>query len=558
MTMQVRRLSNGLVITLDTELGSGGEGRIYTVLEEPTLVAKLYHHNKLTFAHVNKLKLMFENPPDDPVSQRRVSIAWPVDLLYNNTTEQIVGFLMHHVTQAHPIYEFYNPGTRRQKSPYFNYLYLYRTARNLATAISKLHACGYVIGDMNESNILVSEMALVTLVDTDSFQVRDLQSGVIYRCPVGKPEFTPPELQRKNFRDIDRTPEQDLFGLAVLLFELLIEGTHPFEGVFQGSGEPPPIATRILSGDFTYGSKDVLYRPKPLAPAFDILHPTLRQLFVYCFEDGHNNPKARPDARTWAIALEEAEKRFVSCLVNDQHRYGGHLNACPWCQRAAQLGGRDPFPQKPIVEKTRQNNFTGTLSPGTSSSVSTVPTQQSFQTVVTSNPVSLAPNKTSLWPVCIGLGVIVSFAIAAIAVMNQSIDYTQLGDLLANQKWQEADIETQRVMQKIAKGPLYASSLKKFPCQGLRTIDQLWITHSYGRFGFSVQRQMREKSGRLNFAHAWPTTIENFYYPDLANAPQGYLPARLMLVGNLGGSSIGHWWRSGSEYLLDRVTACGL
>ena len=43
----------------------------------------------------------------------------------------------------------------------------------------------------NESNILVTDTALVTLVDTDSFQVREPHNGGVYRCPVGKPEFTP-------------------------------------------------------------------------------------------------------------------------------------------------------------------------------------------------------------------------------------------------------------------------------------------------------------------------------------------------------------------------------
>ena len=93
---------------------------------------------------------------------------------------------------------------------------------------------------MNHSNILVSETAMATLVDTDSFQVRDLH-GKFYRCPVGTKEFTPREMQGKRFSDIDRGPEQDLFGLGVLIFQLLMEGTHPFAGVFTGHGDDPPL-----------------------------------------------------------------------------------------------------------------------------------------------------------------------------------------------------------------------------------------------------------------------------------------------------------------------------
>jgi DNA-binding helix-hairpin-helix protein with protein kinase domain len=234
----------------------------------------------------------------------------------------------------------------------FNYLYLHQAARNLAAAVRTRHARGYVIGDVNESNILVSERALVTLVDTDSFQVRDPHNGVVYRCPVGKPEFTPPELQGQTFAHVDRTPEHDLFGLAVLIFQLLMEGTPPFAGVFQGAGEPPPYEKRISDGHFPYGRvRYVPYRPMPIAPSLDVLHPTLQRLFLRCFEEGHLHPSARPDALTWLNALQEAENNLVVCAVNGYHRYDRHLSACPWCERAARLGGRDPFPSRQAVQR---------------------------------------------------------------------------------------------------------------------------------------------------------------------------------------------------------------
>ena len=62
--------------------------------------------------------------------------------------------------------------------------------------------------------------ALITLLDCDSFQVSDPQLGKNYRCPVGKPEYTAPELQGKSFRDQDRTVATDSFALAVMLFQM--------------------------------------------------------------------------------------------------------------------------------------------------------------------------------------------------------------------------------------------------------------------------------------------------------------------------------------------------
>ena len=346
--MQVKRQSNGQVITLGPWLGGGGEGAIHEFPPDASLVAKVYHANKLKDIDSDKLRVMLTNPPDDSVKKKHgcVSIAWPVDLLLSiDGSQQIIGFLMPRVPmqQVRPIHDYYSPKTRREKNLGFNYFYLHRTARNLAGAMSALHAKQYVIGDVNESNILVYNRAMVTLVDTDSFQVRDFQQGKVYRCRVGKPEYTPPELQGQKFADYDRTSEHDLFGLGVLIFQLLMEGTHPFAAVYQGTGEPPPTEKRILTGHFPYGTKKVPYGPAPGAPPFEVLHPRLQHLLVCCFEDGHSKPQARPDAQTWMMALHEAEKDLVSCGVNSQHRYGGHLRDCPWCERKKRLG-LDAFP----------------------------------------------------------------------------------------------------------------------------------------------------------------------------------------------------------------------
>ena len=222
----LRRQSNGQILNYGSQpvVGVGGEARILLLREEPGLVAKVYHNP--TDRHERKLAAMIANPPVDPMAAKgHVSIAWPVDLLQTtHGAGRFVGFLMHRVAGLRPIIDYYNPRTRRQQCPLFDYRYLHRTARNLAAAVGALHLRGYVIGDVNESNILVTESALVTLVDTDSFQVRDPQTGLVYRCPVGTPQFTPPELQNKTFAHVDRMPEHDAFGLAVLIFQLLMEG----------------------------------------------------------------------------------------------------------------------------------------------------------------------------------------------------------------------------------------------------------------------------------------------------------------------------------------------
>jgi hypothetical protein len=80
--------------------------------------------------------------------------------------------------------------------------------------------------------------------------------------------------------------------------------------------------------------------------------------------------------------------------------------------------------------------------------------------------------------------------------------YAQLAYYLAAGMWREADKETYKVMLKVAQrekeGYLELEDIRQFPCQDLRTIDQLWVQYSNGHFGFSVQKKIfLEVGGRL-------------------------------------------------------------
>ena len=354
--MKLLRASDGKEVSLASAkaLGVGGEARIYAVLDMLGQAAKVYH--RPTPERGTKLAAMLANPPEDPLrGEGHVSIAWPTELLLSrNGSGVVMGFLMPRVRGMSPIIDFYHPKTRRRRHPLFNYHYLLRTAHNLAACVAALHARNYVIGDLNESNILVDETALVTLVDTDSFQVPDKANSKVYRCRVGKPEFTPPELQSVTFAWVDLKPEHDLFGVAVLLFQLLMEGIHPFAGPQPGRDEPTPLEERIAAGWFPYApGRPCETQPMPTAPSFSSLPREIRELFLRCFVEGHAEPSKRPTAQMWQQALQEAEGDLVGCSANEQHRYDAHLKSCPWCERKRLLGGLDPFPSRDEIAQNR-------------------------------------------------------------------------------------------------------------------------------------------------------------------------------------------------------------
>lgn len=247
-----------------------------------------------------------------------VLLAWPVDRLLDGRGE-CVGYVMPYVKDKEPLFTFSHPGTRPR---WADYPFLLRVAKNVAAAVSAFHRHGYVLGDLNEFNFLVGPDASVAVVDTDSAQVRT-KRGVL-RCQVGKDGFTPPELIRPgaSYGDIDRHPHHDAFGLAVLIFQLLMDGNHPFAARYEGTGGRQTLTERIVQGHWPHGkNRNTNYRPRRDAPSLESLAPGLRSLVRDCFEGGHSNPACRPGADDWWKALTEAEDEWNTWPARVRHFY---------------------------------------------------------------------------------------------------------------------------------------------------------------------------------------------------------------------------------------------
>ncbi|MBA3752889.1 MAG: hypothetical protein H0X01_01810 [Nitrospira sp.] len=291
---------------------------------------------------------MQQNPPDDTATPGHNSLAWPVDLLTTQSRDRsFVGFLMKKISGGSSVSQYALPGVRSKKHPHFDFRYLHTAAANIASAFDAVHRAGYVIGDVNESNILVTDVALASIVDTDSFQVPSQVTGGVYRCGVGRPEFTPPELQGFDFSTVDREVQHDLFGLAIIIFRLLMQGHHPYNGEAKKKGvDGWRLDQRISKGNFPFGrSQSPFSRPR-YSPNLTVLPPEIRDLFVTCFEDGKHQPTLRPAAATWKRALREASDKLIQCLDKKLHLYGKHLGGCPWCEIERQYGF-DPFEVDP-------------------------------------------------------------------------------------------------------------------------------------------------------------------------------------------------------------------
>lgn len=81
---------------------------------------------------------------------------------------------------------------------------------------------------------------------------------------------------------------------------------------------------------------------------------------------------------------------------------------------------------------------------------------------------------------------------------ERRLDYSHLQELLLDQNWVAADQETQRLLSAlcgqesnpIQRGNLRLEDLRCLPCLDLHALDYLWVNHSNGLFGFSMQKEI--------------------------------------------------------------------
>ena len=337
--------ARGRKLTQGEVLGSGREGTVHQVQGDTSAALKLIGPNSPDpAATARKLEIMIQNPPAVTAARGHL-ITWPKAKVTWEKGGATAGYLMTKVDPAlyQDIGTYFNPARRRKRTNVrgtgYTYLHLLVMARNLAAAVARLHAHQTLIGDINSRNVLASDRGRIAIIDTDSFQIRDPDTDNIHRCLVGTPEYTPPRLQGMDFAERDRSPSDDLFALAVMLYQLLMQGAHPYGGT-QGGPSPleANVAARISNGRFAHdesGSDGA-----PATPASDVIWTDL-PLKRHFRKSFRRHGLRRTSASAWVEAIEHAAKGLRQCPKNPLHRH--FTRRCTWC-RYLSVTGLEPFP----------------------------------------------------------------------------------------------------------------------------------------------------------------------------------------------------------------------
>ena len=312
---------DGRAIGLGKRIGRGGEGEVYALASVPGQAAKLY-----TVADLGEREAKIAAMVAARLAATSDLVAFPIETLRAKPAA-FAGFTMRLVAGHKPLFELYAPGARKVAFPHADYRFLVRTAANVARAVGAVHESGCVIGDINHSGLLVSDEATVALIDADSFQF--IAGDRRYLCRVGVPEYTPPELQGRKLAEVVRTVEHDRFGLAIVMFQLLFMGRHPFSGAYS-RGEMP-IERAIGEHRFAYSRlRKVGMTPPPAVPTLADFPTPVAAAFEAAF--GPDGANGRPSPRDWIALMAQLEADLVPCAANPLHHYPKQASDCPWCR----------------------------------------------------------------------------------------------------------------------------------------------------------------------------------------------------------------------------------
>ncbi len=366
---------NGTIYTpITPALGKGGEGTVYKLSGMPNYVLKVFLDQKRTETRRKKLLAMISTPLS---KQAMEQVTWPIDVVSSNG--QFMGYVMPFIKNNEPLNVIYSDKYSCTLSEKIT------IAKNLCAAVNAIHNAGQVCGDLNPNNIQVDPNdSTITLVDADSYHIKEKSSDRLYRCEVGLPEYLAREVQvkMKNGTTLSNAPlptftvYTDLFALAVHIFALLMNGCHPFACAVNGKDimnrlsfsqvsvvAPQPI-DNIKNGYFPFHTLKPGITHPIYAPDFMMLPLNIRTLFIRAFVNGHSNPSARPNCVEWHSALANLQTSLKTCSVNRVHMYPSNCKTCPFCQiennmnkKISQAASKTPITVAP-VKKTYRNTYT--------------------------------------------------------------------------------------------------------------------------------------------------------------------------------------------------------
>jgi len=326
---------------------NGAEGSVYKLANRPDLLVKIYNDGGKAGDNIvatketeDKLRTMMTLVRGGDVD-RFSTVAWPVDIIYRRTDRKFAGFVMPAV-KGQSIYILEAEGLRNDYFGEYDWRNSIQAAYNLACMTAELHKKNIVLGDWNIRNIRITKKGAIVLIDNDGFTIRSA-GGRLFKSKGARPEYMAPEMQGiRNLSDPRAVFNEytDRYGLSVHIFELLMNGEHPFNArqadPYAASMNAPKMMMSILKGESPY-INGIGRIPRHSPDYCRMMPPYIKKLFNRVFSYNATNCikpetiKARPSAEEWRNALNTLKQDLRSCNRFRHHVYWKGAPECPWC-----------------------------------------------------------------------------------------------------------------------------------------------------------------------------------------------------------------------------------
>lgn len=315
---------NALELGEANSLSHGGQGFVYEFPENRDIVVKVYSDASLSDAKkINMLDARLDAMLRNTACARNRSLAWPVLKCYDKDG-RAKGYAMTRVEGYVPFKSLFGGKSRvLQKFPSWTRRDLAETALAFLRTVMELERSHVVVCDWNPGNFLVDSHHDLRFIDTDSYEVHE-PMGVKYLSEMYFAENAAPEiLHDKSLLKHPRTIAQARFSAAVIVYQLLMCGAHPFsfagearDGTYVGSPEQ-----NILAGKCPLGRGTDCLLNAMTYNLWSWMTGKLHNAFVTTFRDGHGDPGKR-------VSLEELSAA-VAQFIREMGREPMRLELAP-------------------------------------------------------------------------------------------------------------------------------------------------------------------------------------------------------------------------------------
>ena len=313
---------SGSVFSAKALLASAGEGSVYTVEGDKSLLLKILTR-PLTARQLEKLKTLAAYKP------KPEHTAIPIEVVIDPATRKPVGFVQRFYSQAVPLTRALDSHGRSALKLPDDLEFRVKLCRLLAEAIARVHAANLVIGDVSDGNFMIGcdrpgRVDIVYVIDCNSFQVtiRSQRGTECFVSGVATEQYAAPEVQPTDWATSLRSVYSDNFGFAVLAWKLLFGGSHPFAVITPRSVDVPPMGQRIEKRLFPFRPGSPMpadWKAPTIQPSLSDLPGAVRQMFFETFSS--SDPRDRPLIDPWCHALRNWERELKPGNIERIVRY---------------------------------------------------------------------------------------------------------------------------------------------------------------------------------------------------------------------------------------------